>query len=134
MVHGLLKTTVIRRVFVEMKGKLLSCLKGFCMTRLSLSKVCQVWGAKVRELQGIGRVSQGLGVIVTVGGCQEEMGDFGERFEQVGVFVAFSPSLSPSCDSSFPSLLGMWYSHHAVHPLSRINPFLQLHKSTPTPC
>lgn len=34
----------------------------------------------------------------------------------------------------FLSLLGMWCSHHAAPPLSRINPFLQLHKSTPTPC
>lgn len=34
----------------------------------------------------------------------------------------------------FPSLLGMWCSHHAAPPLSGINPFLQLHKSTPTPC
>lgn len=119
MVHGLLKTIVVRRVFVEIKGKLLSCLIGFCTTRLSLSKVCQIWGAKVSELQGIIRVSQGLGVIVRVGTCQEEMEDFGEHFVQVGVFLAFCPSVSPSCASSFPSLLGMWYSHHAAHPLSQ---------------
>lgn len=88
------------------------------------------------ELQGISRVSQGLGVIMRVGGCEEDMGDFGEHFGdvQVLVFLAFSPTLSPSCASSFPSPLGIWYSHHAAHPLSRINPFLQLHKSTPTPC
>lgn len=97
------------------------------MTRLSLSKVCQGWGTRVRELQGTGRVSQGLSVIVRVGGCQEKMGDFGEHFVQVGVFLAFSPSLSPSSASSFPSLLGTWYSHYTGHPLSCINPFLQLH-------
>lgn len=42
------------------------------MTRLSLSKVCQAWGTRVRELQGIGRVSQGLSVIVRVGGSGED--------------------------------------------------------------
>lgn len=62
------------------------------------------------------------------------MGDFGVHFVRVLVFLALSPSLSPSCASSFPSPLGIWYSHHAAHPLSSINPFLQLHKSTPTPC
>lgn len=62
-----------------MKGKLLSCSICFCVTRLSLSEVCQVWG--VSELQGIGRISQGLSV--RVGSCQEEVGDFGERFAAV---------------------------------------------------
>lgn len=50
-------------------------------------------------------------LILRVSDCQEELRDFGENFVQIGVFLAFSHSLSPSCSFSFPSLLGMWYSH-----------------------
>lgn len=50
-------------------------------------------------------------LILRASDCQAELRDFGENFVQIGVFLTFSHSLSPSCAFSFPSLLGMWYSH-----------------------
>lgn len=68
-----------------------------------------LWG-KAERAKG---AQQGFtrALILKVSDCQEELGDFGENFVQIGVFLAFCHVLSPSCAFSFPSLLGMWYSH-----------------------
>lgn len=68
-----------------------------------------LWG-KVERAKGAQQGFRGT-LILKACDCQEELGDFGENLVQRGVFLAFSHSLSPSCAFSFPSLLGMWYSH-----------------------
>lgn len=124
---------VFRIMFVEMKGKLLgSCLRRFCMTRWSWGKVCQACGARLRELRGPSRVSQGLfhseGKWLSRGA---------ERFWRElrtdrGLPCLLPQSVSLLCLFSISA--GDVVQSHTAHPLSCINPFLQLHKSTPTPC
>lgn len=68
-----------------------------------------LWGKADSEGGSAGFLRDSL--ILRVSDCQEELRDFGENFVHIGVFLAFSHSLSPSRAFSFPSLLGMWYSH-----------------------
>lgn len=124
---------VIGIIFVEMKGKLLgSCLRGFCMTRRLWSKICQACGARLRAT-GLSRVSQGLshseGKWLSRGA---------ERFWRELCTDRGLPCLLPQSVSLlfllFSLSAGDVVQSHRAHPLSCISPFLQLHKSTPTPC
>lgn len=74
MVHKLLKSIIIRRIFVEMEGKLLSCWIGFCITRLAVGKVCEAVAS---------RASHGLQAILRVGSCEGQRENVGECLVQV---------------------------------------------------
>lgn len=120
-------------IFVEMKGKLLgSCLRGFCMTRWSWSKVCQACEARLRELWGLSRVSQGLSHSEGKWLSRGAERFWRELCTDRGLPCLLPQSLSLLC-LLFSLSAGDVLQSHTAHPLSCINPFLQLHKSTPTP-
>lgn len=87
-----------------MKGKVLSCLIGFCMTKLSLSKVCKAWGGGEGE-RATGHQQDFIGTQYNCeGGWLTE--DFGVHFVQVGVFLPSPPACHPPLSSLFPLCWG----------------------------